>query len=308
MNTASFTIGAFGDEIAPDLETQLQVLNELKIPCLELRGVWGQNVLHLSDEQVAKVRALCAAHGVTISAIGSPIGKSPIEQPIETEVENLRRLIEIARQLDTGRASSGAPANPCIRIFSFHPPPAKCPKMGSAGAGPPADSTDYDSYVDSAIDRIRRLVAVAEEEGVTLLLENEKGIVGDTLDRCVKLVDAIDNPHLVFLWDPANFVQVGEERITERGWPLLGSRVGYVHIKDCELNGPVKAAGEGDGQIPELLTRLVSSGYQGMLALEPHLAIAAHSSGFSGPDGMAHAVEALRAVMRTVGAKEVSSS
>ena len=308
MNTASFTIGAFGDEIAPDLETQLQVLNELKIPCLELRGVWGQNVLHLSDEQVAKVRALCAAHGVTISAIGSPIGKSPIEQPIETEVENLRRLIEIARQLDTGRASSGSPANPCIRIFSFHPPPAKCPKMGSAGAGPPVDSTDYDSYVDSAIDRIRRLVAVAEEEGVTLLLENEKGIVGDTLDRCVKLVDAIDNPHLVFLWDPANFVQVGEERITERGWPLLGSRVGYVHIKDCELNGSVKAAGEGDGQIPELLTRLVSSGYQGMLALEPHLAIAAHSSGFSGPDGMARAVEALRAVMRTVGAKEVSSS
>ena len=293
MNTASFTIGAFGDEIAPDLETQLQVLNELKIPCLELRGVWGQNVLHLSDEQVAKVRALCAAHGVTISAIGSPIGKSPIEQPIETEVENLRRLIEIARQLDTGRASSGSPANPCIRIFSFHPP---------------VDSTDYDSYVDSAIDRIRRLVAVAEEEGVTLLLENEKGIVGDTLDRCVKLVDAIDNPHLVFLWDPANFVQVGEERITERGWPLLGSRVGYVHIKDCELNGSVKAAGEGDGQIPELLTRLVSSGYQGMLALEPHLAIAAHSSGFSGPDGMARAVEALRAVMRTVGAKEVSSS
>ena len=293
MNTASFTIGAFGDEIAPDLETQLQVLNELKIPCLELRGVWGQNVLHLSDEQVAKVRALCAAHGVTVSAIGSPIGKSPIEQPLETEVENLRRLIDIARQLDTGRASSGAPANPCIRIFSFHPP---------------ADSTDYDSYVDSAIDRIRRLVAVAEEEGVMLLLENEKGIVGDTLDRCVKLVNAIDNPHLVFLWDPANFVQVGEERITERGWPLLGSRVGYVHIKDCELNGPVKAAGEGDGQIPELLTRLVSSGYQGMLALEPHLAIAAHSSGFSGPDGMAHAVEALRAVMRSVGAKEVSSS
>ena len=150
---------------------------------------------------------------------------------------------------------------------------------------PPADSDDYDSYVDTAIDRLRRLTAVAAAEGVTLLLENEKGIVGDTLDRCVKLVDAIDSPHLVFLWDPANFVQVGEERITERGWPLLGSRVGYVHIKDCKLNGSVKAAGKGDGQIPELLDRLISSGYQGMLALEPHLAIAAHSSGFSGPEG-----------------------
>ncbi len=285
MNSASFMISAFGDEIASDLETQLQVLNELKIPCLELRAVWGQNVLLLSDEQVAQVRALCDGHGVTISAIGSPIGKSPIEAPVETEVQNLRRLIEIARQLGTNN----------IRIFSFHPP-------GDSA------SVDYDSYVDSAIDRIRRLAAVAEAEGITLLLENEKGIVGDTLDRCVKLVEAIESPHLVFLWDPANFVQVGEARITERGWPLLSSRVGYVHIKDCTLDGTVKAAGEGDGQVPELLTQLINDGYQGMLALEPHLASAAHSSGFSGPDGMAYAVEALRAVMHNVGAKEVFSS
>ena len=281
MTTASFTISAFGDEIADDLETQLQTLNDLKIPGLELRGAWGRNVLHLSDAEAAKARALCDARGVTVSAIGSPVGKSPIEQPIETEVENLRRLIEIARRLDTRN----------IRIFSFHPP---------------AGASDYDGYVETAIERLGRLVAVAETEGVTLLLENEKGIVGDTLDRCVKLVQALDSAHLVFLWDPANFVQVGEARITERGWPLLGGRVGYVHIKDCELNGGIKAAGEGDGQIPELLARLVSDGYQGMLALEPHLAMAAHSSGFSGPDGMAYAVEALRGVMRSAGAKEDS--
>ncbi len=283
MNSASFMIGAFGDEIADDLETQLQALNDLKIPCLELRAAWGVNVLNLSDEQVARVRALCEEYGVTVSALGSPIGKSPIEAPIETEVENLRRVIEIGRQLGTEN----------IRIFSFHPP-------GDS------DSVDYDSYVDSTIERIGRLVEVAEAEGVMLLLENEKGIVGDTLERCVKLVDALESERLVFLWDPANFVQVGEARLTERGWPLLRDRVGYVHIKDCTLDGTVKAAGEGDGQVPELLTELVSSGYKGMLALEPHLAMAGHSSGFSGPDGMAYAVKALRAVMRDVGAREVS--
>ncbi len=276
-------IGAFGDEIADDLETQLQVLNELKIPCLELRAAWGVNVLNLSDEQVARVRALCEEHGVTVSALGSPIGKSPIEAPIETEVKNLQRVIEIGRQLGTAN----------IRIFSFHPP-------GDSA------TVDYDSYLDSAIDRIGRLVAVAEEEDVTLLLENEKGIVGDTLDRCVKLVEALESEHLVFLWDPANFVQVGEARLTKRGWPLLRDRVGYVHIKDCTLDGTVKAAGEGDGQVPELLTELVRCGYKGMLALEPHLAMAGHSSGFSGPDGMAYAVETLRMVMRDVGAEEVS--
>ncbi len=274
MKTASFTISAFGDEIAPDLETQLQVLNDLNIPCLELRTVWGQNVGSLSDEEVAKVRALVDAHGVSVSAIGGPVGKSPIEAPIETELQNVRRLSEIARALDTTR----------IRIFSFYPP----------------DSAAADRYVDTAIARLRRLVAIAECERITLLLENEKGLVGDTLARCAQLIHAIDSPHLVFLWDPANFVQVGEERVVERGWQALGSRVGYVHIKDCELNGPVRAAGEGDGQIPELLSRLSGSGYQGMLALEPHLALAGHSSGFSGPDGMAYALQKLREVITAV--------
>ena len=41
MTNASFTISAFGDEIADDLESQLQTLNDLKISCLELRAAWG---------------------------------------------------------------------------------------------------------------------------------------------------------------------------------------------------------------------------------------------------------------------------
>ena len=284
MTNASFMIGAFGDEIADDLETQLQVLNELKIPCLELRAAWGVNVLNLSDEQVAQVRALCAGHGVTVSALGSPIGKSPIEAPIETEVENLRRVIEIGRQLGTEN----------IRIFSFHPP-------GDS------DSVDYDSYVDSAIERIGRLVEVAEAEGRDAAAgERERDRRRYT--RALREAGRCAGERA-----PGLPVGPGQLCAGGRGAPH-GARLaaaeraasGYVHIKDCTLDGTVKAAGEGDGQVPELLTELVSSGYKGMLALEPHLAMAGHSSGFSGPDGMAYAVKALRAVMRDVGAEEVS--
>ena len=63
-------------------------------------------------------------------------------------------------------------------------------------------------------------------------------------------------------------------------------------------------AGEGDGQLPELLTRLRDSGYDGVLSLEPHLLEARHSSGFSGADGMAQAVGALRALMAAAGIEE----
>jgi hypothetical protein len=45
------------------------------------------------------------------------------------------------------------------------------------------------------------------------------------------------------------------------------------------------------------LARLRDDGYQGFLALEPHLAIAGRSGGFSGIEGMTRAVKALRRLM-----------
>ena len=282
MTDATFTISAFGDEIAADLDEQLRVLNELHIGHLELRAAWGVNVLRMSDADVEGVQTSLAAHNVRVSALGSPVGKSPLLDPIANEVANLQRLGQIAHRLGTRN----------IRIFSFYPPDI-------------SSNADYDRYVEQAIASLSRLTDEAQKLDLLLLLENEKGIVGDTIARCQRILQAIPSPHLTFAWDPANFVQVGEARATEDGWPLLRERTGYVHIKDATLDGKVKAAGEGDGQVAELLTRLKAAGYQGMLALEPHLAIAGHSSGFSGPDGMAYAAKKLRAVMAETGCVEV---
>lgn len=281
MTQGQFTISAFGDEIATDLDEQLQVLSDLKIGYLELRGAWGINVLRLSDADVDRVQASLARYGVRVSALGSPVGKSPLLDPIEKEVANLRRLAQIADALGTRN----------IRIFSFYPPDT-------------SSNADYDQYVEPAIASLRRLAEEAEKLDLLLLLENEKGIVGDTVARCHRILQAIDSPHLTFAWDPANFVQVGEANVTADGWPLLSPRTGYVHIKDAKLDGTVKAAGEGDGQVADLLTRLNAAGYRGMLALEPHLAVAGHSSGFSGPEGMAYAVQKLREVMAATGCVE----
>ncbi|MFZ1754045.1 MAG: TIM barrel protein [Caldilineaceae bacterium] len=281
MADATFTISAFGDEIADDLDEQLRVMNELNIGHLELRAAWGVNVLKMSDADVARARASLAAHNVQVSALGSPVGKSPLLDPVEKEVANLQRLGQIAQKLGTRN----------IRIFSFYPPDT-------------SSNAHYDQHVDQAIASLARLVEEAEKLDLLLLLENEREIVGDTVARCHRILQALDSPSLTFAWDPANFVLVDEARVTEDGWPLLGPRTGYVHVKDAKLGGPVKAAGEGDGQVAELLTRLNAAGYQGILALEPHLAMAGHSSGFSGPEGMAYAVKKLREVMAATGCVE----
>ncbi|HQY94992.1 sugar phosphate isomerase/epimerase family protein [Caldilinea sp.] len=284
MTEARFTLSAFGDEIAVKLHDQLAVLADLQIGFLELRTVWGKNVLDLDDDEARKVASVCAAADVGVSAIGSPIGKSPITEPMADELRKLDRILRIAEIVGTRR----------IRIFSYYPPDI-------------STNARYDEYVEVAAERLAQLADHAAPRGYTLLLENEKEIVGDAIERCATILRLLKRANVSFVWDPANFVQVGESRVTERGWPSLGDHVGYVHIKDARLaDGSVHAAGEGDGQVPELLTILRETGYQGFLALEPHLAVAGHSNGFSGPEGMAYAVQSLRRVMAQTGCVEVN--
>ena len=274
-SAASFTLSAFGDEIADDLEEQLLVLRDLRIDYLELRGAWGKNVLYLNDEDVAVVRSLCVENGVKVSCIGGPVGKSPITDGLDQELANLTRILQIAAAVGTRR----------VRVFSFYPPTSHT-------------NADYDNYLEEATARLVRLTELARREGCCLLLENEKAIVGDTLARCLALLRGVASPYLRFLWDPANFVQVGEAEPTARGWPSLGPYVAHVHVKDALLSdGSVRPAGDGDGQVGELLAKLRDNGYRGYLALEPHLSLAGRSGGFSGPAGMRHAVQALRVLM-----------
>ncbi len=280
---ARFTLSAFGDEIAPDLQEQLKLLNELNIHYLDLRSAWGKNVLAFDADETGRVKRLCGEYGVKVACIGSPIGKTPLADPVERDLANLDCLIEIAAALDCRR----------VRIFSFYPADT-------------STNAHYDRYVDDVIARLARLAEKAQAADIELLHENEREIVGDTIARGHALVSGVNNPHLRFLWDPANFVQVGETRVTERGWPVLGEWTTYIHIKDARQgDGSVCPAGQGDGQIRELLQTLVAQDYEGFLSLEPHLAAAGRSGGFSGTAGMTTAVEALRTLMQETGCVEV---
>ncbi|MCY9667204.1 hypothetical protein M5X11_20080, partial [Paenibacillus alginolyticus] len=50
------TLSGYGDEIADDLETQLDVLASEGIRDLDLRSVWSKNVLELSDEEIVHIK------------------------------------------------------------------------------------------------------------------------------------------------------------------------------------------------------------------------------------------------------------
>lgn len=271
-------ISAFGDEIADDFEEQLKTLKELKINKIDVRGAWGVNCSQFTDDHIDKINALCKQYGVEVSCMGSPIGKSPIQEDISMESDRVRFIADVAKKLGTKN----------IRMFSFYPE---------------GDVTE--EVMQDAIQRLQTLTDIAEELDVQLLLENEKDLVGDLPERCLEILKTIDSDRIRLIWDPANFVQSGAVDQVDTWWDELSPYIGYIHIKDAlKSEGKVMPAGEGDGQVKELLAKLHETGYEGVLSLEPHLAVAGHSSGYSGPDGMKVAVTALRKLMDEVGIQE----
>jgi sugar phosphate isomerase/epimerase len=267
-------LSAFADEIARDLEEQLDALTLDGIKHIDLRAAWGTPVLTLSDEQVARLERLLVARGVRVAAIGSPVGKTPIDAPFHDEIDRFERAVVLARRLGARY----------IRIFSFYPP------LVVKGSFTWAD------YRDEVIARLRELTARARAADVVLTHENEKDIYGDTVDRGVDLLRAIDDAHFRAAFDPANYIQCDQTPYPD-AYEAIQPWLEYVHVKDAQADGHVVAAGEGIARWPELLERLRADGYDGFLSLEPHLAAAGRFSGFSGPDLFHHAAHALQTLL-----------
>lgn len=269
------TLTGFADEISPDLEVQLDVLASEGISHLELRGVWGKNVLDLTDEEVGRVKARLSERGFKVSSIGSPIGKIKITDPFEPHIERFRRAVYVAREMEA----------PYIRIFSFFIPEGDDPAV----------------YREEVLSRMKQLARLAEQEGIVLLHENEKEIYGDNGERCLEILQACDSPKVRAAFDPANFVQCGVRPMTE-AFPLVKDYIAYFHIKDALMeSGKVVPAGEGDGELEAMIAEVKRQGYNGFLSLEPHLSAAETFQGFSGPELFVVAVRALKKLLTEAG-------
>jgi len=262
-----FILSGFADEIAPELDVQLDTLARVGLSNLELRGVWNKGVLDLSDDELKTLKSAFNDRGVQVSAIGSPIGKIKIDDPFEPHLAAFRRAVEVTEYFDCR----------FIRMFSFFVP------QGEAAR-----------YRDQVMERLQALVDQVKGHYIVLLHENERNIYGDTAERCLDILETIASPQLRMTFDPANFVMCGVRPYSE-AYPLLEQYIDYVHIKDGIMaEKRVVPARQGDGQIKQVLSSLRQRGYDGFLSLEPHLQQAGPFSGFSGPDLFAVAVKALR--------------
>lgn len=265
-------LSAFADEIGPDLDQQIRICKENSVTHFELRGVYGKNVMDFDAALRSEIKTKLAANGMGVISIGSPIGKVAIDKPWSEHFDRFKHAVDLALYFNS----------PYIRLFSYYP-------AGGEGKGP------LDPHRDEVIDRFRQKVAYLKNIPVMMLHENEKGIFGDIGRRCVDLLQTINDPKLRAAFDFANFIQCGEDPAAN--WPLLKRYTVHIHIKDAKKGtGQVVAAGEGDGHIPAILKDAWASGYRGFLALEPHLKVAGHSHGETGPELFKYAADTLKKV------------
>ena len=237
-------IYAFADEASPRIDDQIKAMQRNGLQGLEIRNVDGENVSSISLDKAREVRKKLDDAGLITWSIGSPIGKIDIETgSFEAHLDSLRHTLEVASILGAKN----------IRMFSFFIPAEKDPAL----------------FRTQVMDRLHCMVETASGSGIALCHENEKGIYGDMASRCLDVLTEVPELHGVF--DPANFVQCGQD--TLEAWDMLKSRINYMHIKDALFkDSSVVPAGKGDGHVGEVLHAFLDQGGCDM-TVEPHLAV-----------------------------------
>jgi len=232
---------AFADEASKELSGQVAAMLRNGLSGLEIRGVDGENVSVISLEKAKEVRKMLDDNGLVTWSIGSPIGKIRMDKDWNAHLEVYRHTLEVAHILGAQK----------LRMFSFF--------MGQ---------DDPAIHKNTVIDRIGQFLDIARGTGIRLCHENEKGIYGDVADRCLEIHKAF--PELGGVFDPANFVQCGED--TLRAWDMLNPYIDYLHIKDALADGSVVPAGKGLGNVAAIVKAYLAKGGSAM-TLEPHLKV-----------------------------------
>lgn len=236
-------IFAFADEAGGLIDQQILAMKRNGLNGVELRGTDFGNVSDLTAEQAKEIRKKLDDNGLCVWSAGSPIGKIDIVHgDFKAHLDKFKNTLDI----------SGILGATNMRIFSFYVPGAD----------------KAEEYKNEVIYRLSLMTELAEPYGVTLCHENEKGIYGDIGSRCLDILKEV--PALKAVFDPANFIQSGED--TLNAWALLKDYVKYMHIKDALTDGRVVPAGKGAGNVERIVSEFVSMGGRDF-TIEPHLTV-----------------------------------
>lgn len=261
---AHFKLSVITDEITQDFGHAVEVAaREFGLGYVELRELWGKNLMKLDAKEVGEARRLLERNRLRVSSIASPIFKvdwpgAPVSKfspkrdqfgadfTFTQQNELLDRALELTRAFNTDR----------IRIFDFW-------RL--------EDQKPYRTAIDQ---KLLEAAARAGKRGVTLLLENEQSCNTATGAEAARTLSAVRSSNFMLNWDPANAAARGETPFPDGYGLLPKKRIGYMHCKDIvrEPDGKTEWAAMGRGIVDYVgqFRALKRDGYSGVLSLETH--------------------------------------
>ncbi|MDG2469416.1 MAG: TIM barrel protein [Pirellulaceae bacterium] len=316
---SSVIITGFGDESANQktVDQQFSAFAACGLQYYSIRfidvGNGIKNVMQLTEEEIALVIEKQQEYGLSVSSLGSPLGKVKLldeedgtgnrfvdfNEYIETEV---KRACELANQLGTK----------LLRGFSFYHP----------------KGTDPVPHVNQVADQIGKITEVCSGFGLIYGLEVEANLVGQSGEILAEIHSQVNRDELKLIWDGGNIVSQGipTADVVEQ-YRLMKPGLGWLHIKDYRSTYPLSRQTHVDEEalkhfvpsdigdsgheavfrdleqfLPELTQRMQKLGVPGVFVdLEPHVKGGGQFGGFSGPDGFGVAMRGLCNVLNYVG-------
>jgi sugar phosphate isomerase/epimerase len=271
----------FADEAGASIDVQIKVTQELGWSCIEARSVNGVNITDISEAEFDQVCQKLSDAGVQIDCFGSTVAnwsKHPrSDQDFQSSLESLGRAIPRMQRLGTKY----------LRGMSF--------------AVTRDEAPDHPELETIIFEKIRQLVQMCEQAGITYLHENCANYAGLSHLHTLKLLENVPSPNLRLVFDTGNPVgtdrRIGQPQYPKQSaWEFyqnVRSFIERVHIKDCIFEadtGGIFAQlkhtfpGEGEGEVRKIVQDVLRSDFQGALSIEPHLAVIYHDDSVSSPE------------------------
>ena len=234
---------AFADEYSADLSEQISALKKHGIENLELRSVGGKFIPDISLAEAKEIKRVLDGEGISVSALGSPLGKVVITEDMNDYNEKSEHIFDVADILETK----------LVRCFSFYSP-----------------NGSFSGLKNAVFDELGELVKRAEQHGVILCHENEAKIYGESPEKCFEILEYFGGK-MKCVFDMGNFVLDGFNPYPD-AYDLLKKHIAYFHIKDALSVGAIVPPGKGEAKIKEILKRYSETAEKdAFITLEPHL-------------------------------------
>jgi len=315
----SILLSGFADEAANDktLDQQFSAFAALGMRYFSIRFVDAghgiKNVMALDDAELATVKQKINEYGLSVSSLGSPLGKVKLLDVDDGTTTPYRAFDDyLATEVPRACELTNELGAKLIRGFSFYHP------RGS----------NIEDHFSQAVDQIGKIVDVCDSHGLTYGLEVEANLVGQTGDYLARINEQVNHDAMLLIFDGGNLVTMGlsTEEVYQQylamkpglGWihikdfanPNPGTRVEHVDEEALKHFVPADIGDSGHEKIfqdlvtflPELEGRMKKRGAPGVfLDLEPHVKGGGQFGGFSGPDGFGVALRGLCRVLDQTG-------